>query len=162
MANLSYNQIHETLDAATMVLILQKLQEIRDLLPKGSLIDSERKRYLAMDVRNLKFVEDGVRLKNGLGGEILPASMQNDNADIDLELYKQVNIVHGQVQGLDFLLKDVARIVGHEAYGAILTHYGIYKTSAKMGIPNAKSVMDALEWRFKNQGPHKGKKTGAV
>ncbi|AFL81882.1 hypothetical protein Aeqsu_2423 [Aequorivita sublithincola DSM 14238] len=56
MANISYNQIHETLDEAKMALILQKIQEIADLLPKGTLTDAERKSYHALDVRNLIFL----------------------------------------------------------------------------------------------------------
>src|SRR5690606_39675810 len=90
MANISYNQIHETLDEATMALILQKIQEIRELLPKGTLTDAERKRYRALDVRNLAFVEDVVRLKNGIGAGILPPVLLNDNTDTDLKLFKQL------------------------------------------------------------------------
>lgn len=162
MANLSYNQINETLDKATMVLIRQKIHEIWDLLPKGSLIDSERKSYRALDVRNLAFVEDGVRIKNGIGAGILPASLLNDNTDADLKLYKQLTSLFSGVHGLEYLLKDVMRIVGNEAYSAVLAHYGIYKASAKVGIPNAQSALEELEWRFKKQGPDRGKKPGPV
>ncbi len=160
MANISYNQIHETLDSATMGLILQKVQEIWDLLPKATLTDHERKRYLALDVRNLAFVEDVVRLKSSYGANILPAALVNDNADIDLKLYKQVKTIRSRIIGLDYLLNDVERIVGHEAYGTGLTHYGIYKVSAKVGIPNAQSALDELEWRFNKQGANKGRKDG--
>ncbi|MBK5212390.1 MAG: hypothetical protein JJE55_01865 [Flavobacteriaceae bacterium] len=152
MANISYNQIHQTLDEATMTSILQKIREIWDLLPKGSLTDTERKRYRALDVRNLAFVEDVVRLKNGIGASILPAVLLNDNIDTDLKLFKQLKTLRARVLGLDYLLKDVERIVGHESYGVGLTHYGMYKVSSKVGVPNAKSAVDALEWRFKNQG----------
>lgn len=162
MANLNYNQINETLDAATMALILQKIQEIYELLPKGTLTATERKRYLAMNVRNLVFVEDGVRVKNGLGNSILPAHMQNDNAETDVKLYKQVNTLHNRVKGLAHKLNDVERIVGHEAYSTVLMHYDIYKASAKVGVPNAKSMVEALEWRFKKHGSKKGNKEGPV
>ena len=160
MANISYNQIHETLDEPTMMSILQKIQEIWDLLPKGALTDAERKRYRALDVRNLAFVEDVVRLKNGIGAGILPPVLLNDNVDTDLKLFKQLKTLRGRVMGLDYLLKDVERIVGHESYGVGLTHYGMYKVSAKVGVPHAQSALEELEWRFKNQAAKDKKKGG--
>ena len=162
MANISYNQIHETLDDATMAIILQKIREIHDLLPKGALTDTERKSYRALDVRNLVFVEDAVRIKNGIGADILPTYLLNDNADTDLKLFKQVNTLRNRLLGLEYLLKDVERIVGHEAYGTVLTHYAFYKASSKVGVANAKSVMDELEWRFKKNGPNKGNRPKAL
>lgn len=162
MANISYNQIHETLDEATMLIILQKFQEITDLLPKGTLTSAERKSYRAMDVRNLAFVEDVVRLKNGIGASILPSILLNDAVDTDLKLFKQVKTLRGRVQGLDYLLKDVERIVGHEAYGVGLTHHSVYKIAARVGMPHGKSALEALMWRFNEQGPNKGMKPGPV
>ena len=124
MANISYNQIHETLDEATLALILQKIQEIKEL-PKGTLTDAERKRYRSLDVRNLAFVEDVVRLKNGIGAGILPPVLLNDNTDTDLKLFKQLQTLRSRIDGLNYLLKDVERIVGHEAYGTGLAHHGM-------------------------------------
>jgi hypothetical protein len=160
MANLSYNQIHATLDEATMALILQKIQEIRELLPKGTLTDAERKRYRALDVRNLAFVEDVVRLKNGIGAGILPPVLFNDNTDTDLKLFKQLQTLRSRIDGLNYLLKDVERIVGHEAYGTGLAHYGMYRVTAKAGVPNAQSAMEELAWRFEKQGKREKKKGG--
>lgn len=160
MANISYNQIHETLDEATMALILQKIQEIADLLPKGTLTDTERKRYRALDVRNLVFVEKVVRLKNSFGASVLPPVLLNDNTDIDLKLFKQVKNLRGRMHGLDYQLKDVERIVGHEAFGTGLTHYGMYKISAKAGVTNAQSALAELSWRFEKQGKKEKKKGG--
>src|SRR5690606_10755168 len=160
MANISYNQIHETLDEATMASILQKIQEILNLLPKGTLNKEERKQYRSLDVRNLGFVEDVVRLKNGIGAGILPPVLLNDNTDTDLKLFKQLQTLRNRIDGLNYLLKDVERIVGHEAYGTGLAHYGMYKVTAKAGIPNAQSAMEELAWRFEKQGKREKKKGG--
>lgn len=66
------------------------------------------------------------------------------------------------MQGLDYLLKDVERIVGHEAFSTGLAHYGMYKISAKVGIASAQSALETLAWRFEKQGPNKGEKPGAL
>lgn len=162
MANISNNQLHETLDDATMASILQKIEEIFNLLPQGTLTAEERKQYQSLDVRNLAFVEDVVRLKNGIGASILPPVLLNDAVDTDLKLFKQVNTLRGRVLGLDYLLKDVERIVAHEAYGVGLTHYSMYKIAARVGIPNGKSALEELKWRFNEQGPNKGMKPGPL
>lgn len=160
MANISNNQLHETLDEATMASILQKIEEIFNLLPQRTLTAEERKQYQSLDMRNLAFVEDVVRLKNGIGASILPAVLLNDAVDTDLKLFKQINTLRGRVQGLDYLLKDVERIVAHEGYSVGLTHYAVYKIAARVGIPHGKSALEELKWRFNEQGPNKGMKPG--
>lgn len=53
---------------------------------------------------------------------------------------------------MDTILADVERIVGDESFGVALTHYKLYKTEAKAGIPNAMAALEQLQWRFKKQG----------
>src|SRR5690606_27371480 len=150
MANISYNQIHETLDEATMDSILGYLNTIISLLPKGTLTAEERQRYRSLDVRNLVFVEDAVQVKNGAGGTMLPAVLHNDTIDTDLALHKQVKKARTLMQNLHVLLADVERIVAHEAYGTALTHYKIYQVAAKVGMEGGQAAMEKLEWRFKS------------
>ncbi len=152
MANISYNQIHETLDEATMTAIFDKLNEIRNLLPKGALTPEERKQYRSLDVRNLGFVEDAVKVKNGHGDALLSPMLKNDAMETDLTLGKQVKNLRQRLKSLDAILNDVERIVGDESFGVALTHYKLYKIEAKSGVPNARAAVEQLEWRFKKQG----------
>jgi hypothetical protein len=100
MANISYNQIHQTLDEATMTAIFNKLNEIKSLLPKGTLTPEERKQYRSLDVRNLSFVEDAVKVKNGNGDALLSPMLKNNAIEIDLTLGKQVkNLRQGLIFG---------------------------------------------------------------
>lgn len=162
MANISYNKIHETLDEATMTAILTKLNEIRDFLPKGTLTKEQRQQYRGLDVRNLSFVEDAVRAKNGYGGSLLSPALNNDTLDTDLALFKQMNTLRQRLKNLETMFADVERIVAHEAYGTALLHYKFYQMGSKAGVPNAKATVEELEWRFKKQGPNKGKRPGAL
>lgn len=152
MANISYNQIHETLDEVTMDSILSSINAIMGQLPKGTLTAEERQRFRSLDVRNLVFVEDVVRIKNGTGGSMLPAALNNDTIDTDLALYKQIKKVRTQIQNLTVLLADVERIVAHESYGTALSHYKLYQVAANVGMEEGKTAMEQLEWRFKSHG----------
>ncbi|HLT49673.1 MAG TPA: hypothetical protein VKZ90_04415 [Aequorivita sp.] len=152
MANISYNQIHATLDEATMASILQKIQEILNLLPKGTLNKEERKQYRSLDVRNLGFVEDALRVKNGNKAALLPPLLKNDNMQTDLALGKQLRSIRQRLQDVEVKLNDLERIVGHECFGVALTHYKLYKIEAKAGDTAAKAAVEQLEWRFKKQG----------
>ena len=161
MANISYNQIHETLEETTMALILQKFQEIFDLLPKGTLTTNERQRYRSLNVRNLAFVEHAVKVQNTNDGSLLPALLSTNNMATDLMLFKQMRTLRSRVKNLDSILSDVERIVAHEAYGVALTQYKFYQIGSKVGTPNAKAAVEQLEWRFKNSGG-KQKKDGKL
>lgn len=160
MANISYNRIHETFDAATLAEALNKVKDVTNILPKGSLTPEQRKQYQGLDVRNLSFVEDAVRVKNGFGGALLPPIINNDTLDVDVALYKQISILRYHVNNLATMLTDVERIVAHEAYGAALLHYKYYKAAEKAGGPNAREAVEQLDWRFKKQGAKANKKGG--
>ncbi|MBT0608620.1 hypothetical protein [Aequorivita echinoideorum] len=152
MANLSYNLIHETLDETRMSTIFQKLEEIKALLPLGTLTPEERKQYRSLDVRNHAFVEDAIRVQKNLGENLLPADLKSDAMETDFLLGKQIKSVRERVKNIENILADVARIVDHESFGMASTQYKLYKVGAKVGIPNARTAVEELRWRFENQG----------
>ncbi|MBW2937868.1 hypothetical protein KXJ69_07090 [Aureisphaera sp. CAU 1614] len=152
MANITHNLIDQTLDPATLSEIENHLNAVEALLPKKALTADERKKYRGLDVRNLAFVEAALKVQKTLPLTVLPDPMKSEGMEKDLTLYKQANKINSRINHIARLLLDVERIVAHEAYSMALAHYKLYQVGNKLGLPNAKTAVEQMEWRFKSHG----------
>lgn len=161
MSNITQNLLDLTLDQATLTSIKDHITAIEAVLPSKGLTPDQRKKYRSLDVRNLGFVQDVVKVKNNIDASaLLPTILQNDNIDNDLVLFKQVNELRSRLLQLVSLLTDIERIVAHEAYSNALAYYKMFQMGAKVGAPNAQTALEQLAWRFKNHAKKDKTKSG--
>ena len=148
MSNLAYNQLDQTLSPSDIDRISAHIKEIKVILPVKSLSEKERPRYKSMNVGNKIFVEKVVSELKTTGKGIMPPYIVAESIENDLELFKQLDAIEGQLNGIMQQINDLKRIASEEALSMANVAYKIYDSASKSGIPNAKSAYDNLKTRY--------------
>lgn len=152
MGNLTENKLNVTLTAATITAITTNVNAIAAALPAGSLDESQRASYNAIDVNNKVFAEDVLKELTVSGAGIIPPFISSVFMQNDLTLFDQLDTIAAMIDNLAQKISDIKRISGHEAYTTALTVYRIYDAANIAAIPGAKQAYDKLKERFDAQG----------
>ena len=138
----------------------ETLDEIRDLLNQldskmnflVGLTPTERMRYPKMDKDNKLFVQDALTAIEG-DNSFLPAYIQPEEMEIDLQLFEQLGKVLLPVTQLYEKVRDTQILVGSEAYSTALLVYNMAKTASRAGLPGAGTIYNKLKERFEINRP---------
>ncbi|MCA9225703.1 MAG: hypothetical protein KDA47_08825 [Planctomycetales bacterium] len=146
---MSYGNVSAEVTDATIDAVLEKVGEIRALLPfLIGLTPQERMMLPKMRQASSYFVSDAL-VSAEQNPQLVPPYLDLAEARKDLELFQQLNKVLTPIQQLFEMLDHTTLAVGSEAYAAMLTYYNTAKRAAKDGVPGAEAISDALKSRFK-------------
>lgn len=117
----------------------------------------ERMTLPKISVDNRVFVEDALNAMNTpTGASIMPAFLSAASAQIDLDVYEQMDELITRLDAIRAKLADQRTLAGCEAYTTALTFYKLAQAAAGAGIPGVQAVVDALRERFAGQGGSTG------
>ena len=146
------NRISAELSEANKSLILQKIAEIRALIPFGiSLTPEERQQLPKLGEKTLAFDEkcEGYMESNPT---LVPGFIEVAEVAKDRALRQPLDEVVRQLDALTQMVDDTATLVGSEIYIADLAFYQNVRQAAKRGITGAQSIFDDLKTRFPGSG----------
>jgi hypothetical protein len=83
---------------------------------------------------------------------MLPSAVNVGALGNDLVLFKQLDGIEGQLEGLLRKVRDAKRVVTHEAYAMALTIHTMYRLLAAVGVPGVQQSADRLGERFAQTG----------
>lgn len=146
------NRISAALTAANKTAILQKIDEIRALLPfLASLTPDERRtlpklgeKTMAFDVKAANYMETNPKL--------VPGFVEMPELVKDRALFAPLYEIVRALGSLNNAVDDTATLVGHEIYIAELAFYQNVRQAAKRGITGAQTIFDDLKTRFPGSG----------
>ncbi len=146
------NRISADVSDVDKATILQKIDEIRELLPfLASLTPDERQtlpklgeKTLAFDVKASNYMETNPKL--------VPGFVEMPELIKDRALYTPLAEIVRALSALNNAVDDTATLVGHEIYIAELAFYQNVRQAAKRGITGAQTIFDDLKTRFPGSG----------
>jgi hypothetical protein len=146
------NRISAALSDADKTAILQKITEIRTLLPfLVNLTPDERQTLPKLGEKTLGFDEKcaGYMAANP---KLVPGFVEVDELAKDRALRSPLAEVVRELDALTQSVDDTVTLVGHEIYMAELAFYQNVRQAAKRGISGAQPVYDDLKDRFPGSG----------
>jgi glutathione S-transferase len=146
------NRISTQLSDANRTAILQKLGEIRALLPfLVSLTPEERQTLPKLGDRTLAF-DEKCRTYTASNPRLVPGFVEAAEVEKDRALRAPLSEVARELDALAQALGDTVLLVGHEIYMADLAFYQNVRQAAKRGVPGAQAIFDDLKERFPGGG----------
>lgn len=149
---MSYQNISAVLAAADLTSILNKINEIKVLLPFLVNLTPD-------DIRGLSKISDKSEpfVTKALGyaettPTLVPPYLSVPEFRKDYNLYLQLKAVLQQLEQLLEGVRDTSIAVGSEANAGALTFYKSAQVAAKLNVPGAESIADDLAQRFEGQG----------
>lgn len=146
------NRISAALTEANKTAILQKITEIRALLPfLVNLTPDERQTLPKLGEKTLGFDEKcaGYMAANP---KLVPGFVDVDELGKDRALRSPLAEVVRELDALTQSVDDTVTLVGHEIYMSELAFYQNVRQAAKRGIGGAQPIFDDLKERFPGGG----------
>ena len=143
------NRINVSLDEESQQIILQKLNEVKGLLPfLIKLSDKERKSLQMMDDGRKPFAEKALDY-GGRIEDVNPGGILLEAAAVDMALNTSLRTVESELAQLYEGVRDTRMLAGAEVYEVARFVYMKAKMAEKMGVPGLKTVVDDLASLFK-------------
>jgi hypothetical protein len=146
------NRISAQLSDADKATILQKIADIRALLPfRISLTPDERQTLPKLGDSGLGFDE---KCKAYMAGnpKLVPGFVEVDEVNKDRDLRAPVADIDREIGTLAQEVSDTLLVIGHEIYMADLAFYQNVRQGAKRGVAGAQAIFDDLKTRFPGGG----------
>lgn len=145
---MSYGNVSAEVTEQTIADVLQKIGEIRALMPfLIGLSADERQMLPKMRQKSSYFVSDALTSAEQ-NPQLVPPYVDLAEARRDLELFQQLSRILTPIQQLFEAVDHTTLAVGSEAYTSMLTYYNSAKRAAKDGVPGADAVFQSLRARF--------------
>lgn len=142
------NRISASLADADKTLILQKIAEIRALLPfLLNLTPDERQTMPKLGEKTLAFDEKCASYM-AQNPKLVPSFVELPEMEKDRALRTPLSDVARELNLLTQAVDDSTTIVGHEIYMAELAFYQNVRQAAKRGVAGAQAIFDDLKTRF--------------
>ena len=142
------NRISAVLAPADKAAILQKITDIRALLPfLLNLTVQERKELFKLGDKGLGF-DDKCRTYMANNSTLVPAFVTVAEVDKDRTLRTALLDLQRELASLLEAVDDTALVLGSEILMADLSFYANVRQAAKRGIPGAQTILDDLRERF--------------
>lgn len=146
------NRISATLADADKALILQKITEIRALLPfLVNLTPDERQTLPKLGEKTLGFDEKCASYMVA-NPKLVPGFVEVAELAKDRALRSPLAEVVRELDALTQATDDTVTLVGHEIYMAELAFYQNVRQAAKRGVVGAQPIFDDLKERFPGGG----------
>jgi hypothetical protein len=146
------NRISATLTDANKTTILQKISEIRALLPfLINLTPDERQTLPKLGDKTLAFDEKSASYMEA-HPKLVPGFVEIAELEKDRALRNPLNDIARELDSLTSAVDDTATLVGHEIYMAELAFYQNVRQAAKRGASGAQAIYDDLKDRFPGSG----------
>jgi hypothetical protein len=146
------NRISATLSDADKATILQKISEIRALLPfLKNLTPDERQTLPKLGDKTLAFDEKSASYMEA-NPKLVPGFVEIAELEKDRALRNPLNDIARELDSLTSAVDDTATLVGHEIYMAELAFYQNVRQAAKRGVSGAQAIYDDLKDRFPGSG----------
>ncbi len=143
------NRIDVSLEVESQLIILQKLAEIKSLLPfLIKLSDKERKSLQMMDDGRKPFTQKALEY-GGRNEDVNPGGILLEAAAVDMSLNSSLSTVESELAQLYEGVRDTRMLAGAEVYEIARFVYMKAKMAEKMGVPGMKTVVDDLAALFK-------------
>lgn len=152
MSNINENRIDTVLTPEAVLEISALANQILALLPKGTLVDAERKKLKKVGVKQIAFLEDTLRSIDLVGEGVLPGYIDKSKIENDTNMHKQLRALTSIVRNITIQINDLKLIVGDEALTGAQASYKIIATASEIGIANTKTAFDSLKENFKSKG----------
>ena len=153
--NENNNRVNAAIPATDLAAILTTIGTLASRLSSVTigLTEDERKTLPRINVANRAFVQDALNLMGtDDGASFIPAYLQPAAAQVDLELFEQMDQIFAALQPIFQRVIDTRTLSGSEGYSTSLTFYKLAQSAAEAGIPGAQAIVDALKARFTGQG----------
>ena len=146
------NRISAQLTDANKTTILQKVSEIRALLPfLINLTPDERQTLPKLGDKTLAFDEKSASYMEA-NPKLVPGFVEIAELEKDRALRNPLNDIVRELDSLTSAVDDTATLVGHEIYMAELAFYQNVRQAAKRGVSGAQTIYDDLKDRFPGSG----------
>jgi hypothetical protein len=152
MGNITENRIDTVLTPEALLEIRTLANQILALLPKGTLIDAERKKLKKVGVKQIAFLEDTLRSIDLVGEGVLPNYINKSKIENDAKLHKQLRDLSSVIGNIAIQMNDLKLIVGDEALTGAKANYKAITTASKVGVANTQTAFDSLKENFKDKG----------
>ena len=145
------NRVSAVLAAADKTSIIQKLTEIRALLPfLVNLTDLERKRLARVGDQTIGW-EEKCQTYMEQQPSLVPSFVDVAELQKDRDLRLDLNDLRRQFHALAESLDDTEAVVAHEIYHADLSFYQNLRLAKSRGVPEAGPLYDDLATRYPGQ-----------
>lgn len=146
------NRISATLSDSNKAAILQKIAEIRALMPfLINLTPDERKTMPKLGDKTLGFDEKCASHMSS-NPKFVPGFVEMDEFAKDRSLRNPMMDIMRELTSLAQAVDDTVTLVGHEIYIAELAFYQNVRQGAKRGTAGAQTIFDDLKSRFPGGG----------
>jgi hypothetical protein len=106
-----------------------------------------------INVDNKAFVEDAINeMRNPVAAQIIPAFLKPADADADLKMFNQMELVFARMTNLASKVEGTRILAGSEAYTTALSFKRLADAAEAAGIAGAGAIAVKLRERFKGQG----------
>lgn len=152
MGNITENRIDTVLTPETVLEIRALANQIKALLPQGTLAPAQRKKLKKVGVKQIAFLEDTLKSIDLVGEGVLPTFISKAKIENDTKLHKQLREVSSVLRNITSQVNDQKLIVGDEALTGARASYKFVGTASNVGVENTKTAYDILKENFKGTG----------
>ena len=146
------NRISAQLTDANKAAVLQKIGEIRALLPfLLNLTPDERQTLPKLGDKTLGF-DEKCASHMAQNPKLVPGFVDAAELEKDRALRTPLSDVVRELDSLTQAVDDTVTLVGHEIYMAELAFYQNVRQAAKRGVSGAQAIYDDLKDRFPGSG----------
>jgi len=146
------NRISAQLTDANKATLLQKIGEIRALLPfLLNLTPDERQTLPKLGDKTLAF-DEKCASHMAQNPKLVPGFVDLAELEKDRALRTPLSDVVRELDSLTQAVDDTVTLVGHEIYMAELAFYQNVRQAAKRGVSGAQAIYDDLKDRFPGSG----------